>query len=128
MITSVSPASLTAGPAVSIEVKGTCFGSQAPLSNQGAPFIQLAINNEEGEQLRGSAEARRVIEYVLSHGHPSQGSPGTAPRGWSCGYGFGYEHGDSGETETAGPNCSRGHDNVQGTITPLVPVDPYAAP
>jgi hypothetical protein len=71
--------------------------------------------------------AKSVIKYVLGHGQPSQGSPGAAPRGWSCGYGFGYVHGDSGVTEEAGPNCSRGRGNIQGTVTPQTPVDPYAA-
>jgi hypothetical protein len=65
--------------------------------------------------------AKSVARYVLSHGRASQGSPGTAPRGWSCAWGFAYEHGDSGGTETA-----RGPENLQATVTPLMPVDPYA--
>lgn len=50
------------------------------------------------------AKARFVIKFVLTHGKPTQGSPGRAPKGWSCGYGFGKK---KGEIARAGPTCER---------------------
>jgi hypothetical protein len=67
------------------------------------------------------ATARNVIEYVLTHGTPRQGAPGTSPPGWQCGYGYGYLHGDHYESGRPGPNCSRGHDEVQGTQAGYTP-------
>jgi hypothetical protein len=59
--------------------------------------------------------ARRVIEYVLTHGKPTQGSPGRSPSGWQCGYGYGFYHRNHEQSGRAGPNCSSGSTNVQGT-------------
>jgi len=59
--------------------------------------------------------ARRVIEYVLTHGKPTQGSPGRSPSGWQCGYGYGFYHGHHEQSGRAGPNCSSGSTDVQGT-------------
>jgi hypothetical protein len=59
--------------------------------------------------------ARRVIAYVLTHGKPTQGSPGTSPSGWECGYGYGFYHGNHERSGRAGPDCSSGSKDVQGT-------------
>jgi hypothetical protein len=67
------------------------------------------------------ARARAVIQYVLTHGHPTQGSPGKSPSGWSCGYGYGLYHGNHSQSGRAGPNCSRGGNDVQGTQTGYTP-------
>jgi hypothetical protein len=59
--------------------------------------------------------ARHVIKFVLTHGHPTQGSPGKSPPGWQCGYGYGFYHGNRRQGGRAGPSCSRGSRIVQGT-------------
>ena len=59
--------------------------------------------------------ARRVIDYVLTHGKPTQGSPGTSPLGWLCGYGYGFYHGHHEQSGRAGPSCRSGSKIVQGT-------------
>jgi hypothetical protein len=61
------------------------------------------------------ATARHVIEYVLTHGKPTQGSPGKSPPGWQCGYGYGFYHGNHEQSARAGPSCSNGSRIVQGT-------------
>jgi hypothetical protein len=62
----------------------------------------------------GCTTARGVVVYVLTHGRPSQGSPGRSPRGWSCAWGFGYYHGERFRSGRAGPLCSHGRLVVQG--------------
>jgi hypothetical protein len=52
----------------------------------------------------GCRKARRVIRFVLTHGQPTQGSPGRAPAGWRCAYGYGRA--PDGRTGRAGPKCS----------------------
>jgi hypothetical protein len=61
------------------------------------------------------ATARHVIEYVLTHGKRTQGSPGKSPPGWQCGYGYGFYHGNHEQSGRAGPSCSSGSRIVQGT-------------
>jgi hypothetical protein len=61
------------------------------------------------EGLVGCATARNVVAHVLTHGHPSQGSPGRSPLGWSCAWGFGYYHGERSRSGRAGPLCTHGH-------------------
>jgi len=62
----------------------------------------------------GCRAARKVVAYVLTHGRPSQGSPGSSPRGWSCAWGFGYFHGERFRSGRAGPLCTHGRLIVQG--------------
>jgi hypothetical protein len=69
----------------------------------------------------GCSTARYVIGYVLSHGVPTQGSPGSSPRGWTCGYGYGYYHGHRQQYARAGPECSSKRRVVQGTQAGYVP-------
>lgn len=59
--------------------------------------------------------ARGVIRYVLTHGSPTQASPGVAPRGWSCGYGYGFYHGHHNQSGRVGPICTRRQDIIQAT-------------
>jgi hypothetical protein len=62
----------------------------------------------------GCTTARNVVAFVLTHGRPTQGSPGRSPRGWSCSWGFGYYHGERFRSGRAGPLCTRGRLTVQG--------------
>jgi hypothetical protein len=62
----------------------------------------------------GCTTARSVVAYVLTHGRPSQGSPGRSPRGWSCAWGFGFYHGERFRSGRAGPLCTSGRLAVQG--------------
>jgi hypothetical protein len=62
----------------------------------------------------GCTMARDIVAYVLTHGRPSQGSPGRSPRGWSCAWGFGYVHGERFRSGRAGPLCTHGRLTVQG--------------
>ncbi len=65
--------------------------------------------------------ARRVITYVLTHGAPTQGSPGKDPAGWVCGYAHGYYHGGHARLGRSGPSCvSRGR-TVKGTEAGYTP-------
>ena len=63
--------------------------------------------------------ARYVIRYVLQHGPVTQGSPGRAPRGWSCGYGYGRT--PEGQNVRGGPSCERGSTIVEGIEAKLRP-------
>lgn len=67
----------------------------------------------------GCTRARAVIRYVGTHGVATQGSPGRAPRGWSCGWG--YENDRQGNIRRSGPSCKRGRVRVQGTTPGLRP-------
>jgi len=58
--------------------------------------------------------ARRVIGYVLTHGSGSQSSPGRAPKGWRCGWTYGYFNGDRDAQGRAGPRCSGARAVVEG--------------
>lgn len=62
----------------------------------------------------GCMTARNVVAYVLTHGRPSQGSPGRSPRGWSCAWGFGYYHGERFRSGRAGSLCTHRRLTVQG--------------
>lgn len=57
--------------------------------------------------------ARAVIRYVLTHGKQRQGTPGDAPRGWSCGWGYGFYRGT--QYARSGPLCERGKTRIQGS-------------
>lgn len=72
----------------------------------GATFKVRASNN------LGCNAARRVVRFVLTHGQPTQGSPGTAPAGWSCGYSFGTS--SAGLTARTGPACEMGSKLANG--------------
>jgi hypothetical protein len=67
------------------------------------------------------ASARSVIAYVTSHGTPTQGTPGTSPRGWNCYFGYGYYHHHHDQLGRAGPECKRAAKIVEG-------VDPAYTP
>jgi hypothetical protein len=67
------------------------------------------------------SEAKSVIRYVSSHGTPTQGSLGKSPRGWMCGYGYGYYRGNRQREGRDGPECSRRSTVVAG-------VDPAYTP
>jgi hypothetical protein len=67
------------------------------------------------------ATARYVIEYVLTHGKPTQDEPGTSLPGWQCGYG--YVQGNHTEYGRAEPNCSRRQNELQGTQAGYTPAD-----
>ena len=56
------------------------------------------------------ARARGVVRYVVSHGTPTQGRPGRAPRGWACAWTY-YEPPQRGR---AGPICRRRGARVAG--------------
>jgi len=49
------------------------------------------------------AEAVHVLDYVLAHGPPTMASPGRAPGGWRCGWGYLYADGQRGGR--TGPAC-----------------------
>jgi len=59
------------------------------------------------------SQARSVIKYVTSHGMPTQGTPGTSPRGWNCDYGYGRYRGNP-RIARAGPECISGARTVEG--------------
>jgi hypothetical protein len=63
--------------------------------------------------------ARSVVRYVLTHGRADQGSPGKAPRGWTCGYGYGRTA--TGDNVRGGPSCQHGHTIVEGIDASLHP-------
>ena len=67
------------------------------------------------------SSARRVISYVLSHGPVTMGAPGSSPPGWSCGWGYGYYHGNHEQSGRAGPLCVSGRRTVQGTQAGYTP-------
>lgn len=56
-------------------------------------------------------KARSVVNYVLTHGEPTQGSPGIPPPGWSCGWSYGTHNG---EPSRAGPACEKGRKRAFG--------------
>lgn len=49
--------------------------------------------------------ARRVVRYVSTHGEPTQGTPGKAPKGWHCAWTYGESRYGIGR---AGPACGSG--------------------
>jgi hypothetical protein len=83
--------------------------------------ISYRVDLIQGEM--SCSRARRVIRFVLTHGHPTQGAPGAAPRGWSCGYGYGYRHGHRTQVARAGPLCRSGDIEVQGTAHGYTPLN-----
>ena len=59
--------------------------------------------------------ARRVIRFVLTHGPSTQGAPGKSPPHWSCGWGYGYYHGNRDQSARSGPLCTQDSREVEGT-------------
>ena len=51
-------------------------------------------------------QARYIVYYVLTHGQATMGSPGQAPAGWMCGWG--YRHAEGQRGGRIGPSCESG--------------------
>jgi hypothetical protein len=110
-------ACLAAGDAASGQAGGA-LGRAAVVPKQNCGRVRALGTSFSVAVLEGHIRcrtARRVIEYVLTHGKPTQGSPGKSPSGWQCGYGYGFYHGNHEQSGRAGPDCSSGPTNVQGT-------------